>query len=400
MTRAVAVATVVLVTLATLAGGIGPALAATGSADDAARTAASDVGFVTVRATANESQPTVGENVTVTAHVGNDDGGDEPVVVDRVAVRTDDEVLAETEPGESVAPGETLSVGQSLSLDDAGERSLSVVVEFRGYAGDRGTVVQPLTVAVQTPHPSVSASVAPTVAGAPTTLNLSLVAPTDGAITDLELSVAAAGVRVADGRRLVGRVDAGARRTFGFDLRGNTTGTTRVTVVLAYTDGDGTRRELRRTLRTRFRAPANPGDVELTGLSVERTGNRLRVAGSASNVGGDAVESVVVAVDESDRIAPGAENARFFVGQVPASEFATFTVEARLTGDAAVVTVPLEVTYVVDGVRRTETVAFEYAVPPTPAPDEGGGPPVTLLGGGGVVALVVLAGGWRWARGG
>jgi len=175
-------------------------------------------------------------------------------------------------------------------------------------------------------------------------------------------------------------------------------------------DGVETRADLRvfatyestgetKRVETTSRVRAQPaGEIELTGLDVEREGGRLHVVGSAANVGLDEVNSVVVRVRATEQVEPAPPNREYFVGTVPASDFVSFDVYATVDGNVS--EIPLEVTYLAGGERRTvdATVPYEGPTEPRePTTDGGGsGPLVYVVGAVAallVVALVVV--GWR-----
>ncbi|NLV14710.1 hypothetical protein [Haloarcula argentinensis] len=141
-----------------------------------------------------------------------------------------------------------------------------------------------------------------------------------------------------------------------------------------------------------------PGTIDLTGLDVIRQGGRLQVSGSASNVGSTDADSVLVSVVDTENVTPATPNRDYFVGTVPASDFVSFDVYARTTGN--VTSVPLEVTYLVDDTRKRQTfdVATNQMGGSVPQPEQdgnsGGGDqnsmlPVFVAGG---LALLVVVG--------
>jgi len=143
-----------------------------------------------------------------------------------------------------------------------------------------------------------------------------------------------------------------------------------------------------------------PGEVELTGLTVQPEGGRLAITGSASNVGLTEASSVTVRVRDTDRVTPAAPR-EYFAGRVPASDFVTFEVFARTEGNVS--EIPLEVTYLADGERHTRTVmaAVGDGGPPPAAdrnPNGGGSGGLLVPAIGAVVVIGVLGAivyGWR-----
>lgn len=141
-----------------------------------------------------------------------------------------------------------------------------------------------------------------------------------------------------------------------------------------------------------------PGEIELTGLNVEAEGGVLHVTGSASNVGLQRVDSVVVRVRDTEQVSGAAPNREYFVGTVPASDFVSFDVYATTEGDVS--EIPLTVTYLSDGDRRTleTSVPYDGDASQEPEPNANSSPSLLVYLLGGVAALLVVAVvvmGWR-----
>ena len=131
------------------------------------------------------------------------------------------------------------------------------------------------------------------------------------------------------------------------------------------------------------------GAMRVTGvdLSFAEDGT-LQISGNAGNTGRAEVTGVVVSVGDTEHVTPAYPQRDYFVGTVEGSEFAPFDLTAEVDADNAT-TVPVEVSYVVNGVERTQTVELPY--------DRGLEPPerqrgVQLPGGAAVVALAALVG--------
>ncbi len=144
-------------------------------------------------------------------------------------------------------------------------------------------------------------------------------------------------------------------------------------------------------------------DVRLTGTSVEG-GSSLTVTGSASNVGIDDADGVLVEVVDTEYVEPRQPQPDYFVGTVPASDFGTFELNADVTGE--VDAIPVEVSYTYEGERQSHVVEIPYVSDfageadtgfddvPHPEDDDEGLPTylVVLLA---VCALLVVGYGWR-----
>ncbi|SFR45193.1 hypothetical protein [Halogeometricum limi] len=144
---------------------------------------------------------------------------------------------------------------------------------------------------------------------------------------------------------------------------------------------------------------ANPGRVELTGIDYEMEDGRLHLSGSTSNVGLGDVESVVVRVVETESVTPARPNPEYFVGSIPASDFASFDLYADVAPGTE--TVPIEVTYLANGRERTVRTDVDVSdLNAEPTDESGGGlPSMPLLVGGLVAVLLVLGvGGYAYLR--
>lgn len=148
-------------------------------------------------------------------------------------------------------------------------------------------------------------------------------------------------------------------------------------------------------------SPGSSGEIDLTGLRIEQAGDRLTIRGSTSNLGTTNASAVVVSVGDGETVAPAQSESSYFVGQIQQSDFKSFQVDARLTADTnETISIPIELTYRVDGQRITQTIT----VPFTPVMQAAGeqprgtptpGAPVALVGGG---LLLALVGGFAYRR--
>jgi len=171
-------------------------------------------------------------------------------------------------------------------------------------------------------------------------------------------------------------------RTVRLNLTG-VRGTVETTVRATYDVGDR-----HGQTETTVDLAARPGRIELTGIDVQREGDRYHVTGSASNVGLSAAQSVVVRVVPTENVTPAYPNREYFVGTVPPSDFVVFDVFATVQGSPE--HIPLNVTYLVGGERRSRLVEvpFEAVVSPPP-PGQGAG---SAGNGGGLLLPAVVAG--------
>ncbi len=161
-------------------------------------------------------------------------------------------------------------------------------------------------------------------------------------------------------RRFVGSVAPGETETVTVDLARVPRGD--LDVAVSYHIDD----EERRSTTTYAHRPSTAA-VALTGIDVDRDGERVNVSGNAGNTGEAPVTGVVVAVADAEGVRPTYPRRDYFVGTVDGSEFAPFELTARVTENVS--SVPVEVTYRVDGQQYTDRAE----VPLEPEPDDGGG---------------------------
>lgn len=199
-------------------------------------------------------------------------------------------------------------------------------------------------------------------------------------LTDLTVAAIDGGTVVA--RRPVDDVAPGARREVRLNLSGVGTGPLQVRATYETAGEAG-------SAATDVGYRSNPGHLELTGVDVEPEDGALHVSGSVSNVGLGQVDSVVVRVLATDGVAPTRPYPDYFVGTVPASNFASFDLSADV--DPGVESVPVRVEYLVDGDRRSTVQQVPVGDVSVPAPASGGPSLVPLALG--ALAVVVLLGG-------
>lgn len=297
-----------------------------------------------------------------------------------------------------VTDGDSVTSGFAFEAAEPGEHEVTATVRYTTGGGTVRTVSETVVVETEAVRDRVS-------------LDVSSVQGTDsqGLVVDVlnqgnapieNVSVRGSSPNATVRRALLERVPAGETRT----VRLNTTlsaDRAAVDVTTTYDIGSDSGRATASTTLSQ-----TPGTISLTGIEVVPEGDRLRVSGSASNLGTTDAQSVLVSVVDTDRVDPAEPSREFFVGTVPASDFVSFDVYARTEGNVS--RIPLEVSYLVDGDRQTRTVEAD-ASGVTGAPDLGegeqtqSGPPLVPIAIGVVVAIAVIAimvRAWRASRGG
>jgi hypothetical protein len=186
----------------------------------------------------------------------------------------------------------------------------------------------------------------------------------------------------AGDRYAVGRLGPGASESVTVDLAGLPAGQVRFEATYDAAGESG-------TATGAYDYQPETGAIRVTGVNLTAADGTLRIEGNAGNTGEASVSGVVVAVGKSGSVSPAYPQRDYFVGSVAGSEFAPFELTADVDLENAT-SVPVEVTYVVNGVERTERVDL-----PLDGVEErrGGGSslPFGLAGGLAVVLLATAA---------
>jgi len=234
-----------------------------------------------------------------------------------------------------------------VTFDAAGRQPLTATLDYRDSDGDSQTISASRTFAVDAPDADAE-------------LDAEVVRENDTARIDASVTnfgnvpLEHVRIRAESGdetvaRKLVPDVPTEETRTVSISEPSLPAGPVRL--VASY-EADGDRYE--RTATVDF-APTTHGNITLTGIEVVPSGSAIRLVGSASNTGETDVTGAVVAVVGTDRVTPVAPAKNYFVGNVPAGEFTSFELTARLAGNRTD-TVPVRITYIADGEQRQRVV--------------------------------------------
>lgn len=332
-----------------------------------------------------------------------------PEAIRGVAVRLESRFADVSNPervASSLEPGEGRTFTYDLEDASPGPEEFDVFVRYTDTEGNRKGEHRKRYVefsGTQGPHPDVGIDAGEISPGGVTNLNLTVANGLDQPIRALTVEIDPEGFEVAEPRRVHSGLESGGAAAFSFRANDASPGPTTVPVDLTYTTANGSERQIRRELGLTLEAVSNPPRVTLTELRVTREGERLTVRGSASNVGGSAATSVVVAVEDGDGVGPAQSESTFFVGEVPESDFSSFEVSAALDATGSV-EIPVRVSYDAGDARVNRTVGVDYvAASTTPAEDEpdgggeGGGFPAALVAAV-LVALTAVVVVWRQFR--
>jgi hypothetical protein len=279
----------------------------------------------------------------------------------------------------SLGSGRERRVDFGVAFDGPGDQPLTATLTYRDADGDRRTVAESRTFDVD--PPDVDAD-----------LDAEVVRENGSARIDAELTnfgnvpLEAVRLRADAGGEMVARklvADVATESTRELSIGESSLPAGDVTLIASY-EAAGERFE---TTTTVDFAPTTDGNISLTGIEVIPAGGAIRLAGSASNTGETAVTGAVVSVVGTERVTPVSPAKNYFVGNVPAGEFTSFELTARLAGNRTD-TVPIRISYIADGEQYTRVVDVTITDGATGAAGasqgrEPGGPP----GGGGFLGL-------------
>jgi hypothetical protein len=267
----------------------------------------------------------------------------------------------------------------------AGDRALTARLTYTDVTGEQRTVTERFRYPVDPLESEVRLDVA-TVRGERPAVEVTVVNIGNAPLEDVAITGRSGESTLST--ELLDRVEPRTSERVRLNVTDLAAVGTELTVSADYEVG-GERRETTREVSGAF----VPGRVDLTGIDVAQSGDSVRITGTASNVGTTRIQAVTVRVRATESVTPANPGKEYFVGSIDASDFSSFTVNARIDG-ANETTIPLGVTYLVDGEERTRTVEATYD-PPEPPERGGSGVPVVGIG---VVIVVGAAGVFLWRR--
>nr|WP_239638747.1 MULTISPECIES: hypothetical protein [unclassified Haloferax] len=360
-------------------------------------------GQIVVNSTTVEPrEPYVGESVTVRATVSNFESSSGGVDLREVTLRSGGGIVAEANNLGTLGPGGSVDVPLSTTFSSAGEKQLKVHVSGRHENGNVINVEYPVIVTVEERDVRAGLSV-----GEQTndTVNVELTNYGNTNLSNVEITASVNGSQIA--QRYTANLDPDTNRSVVFDTADMSDRVVLFTATYAV-DGE----TFTTTLSEEIDDDSVPGEIQLTSIETTRSAGSVTIQGDAANVGNTDASSVLLTVEETANVTHGSPSGGYFVGRVEASEFATFDVTAELSGEPT--TVPIEVSYIVDGDRVTTTQEVPLdssgAAPVAAGPQSEQGPgsnesssggsqlPLPVIGG---VLVVVVLGGvgiYRWRQ--
>jgi len=280
----------------------------------------------------------------------------------------------------SLGSGRERRVAFDVAFARPGPQPLTATLAYRDADGDRQTVAESRTFDVDPPDVDADLDAEVVRENGSARIDATITNFGNVPLESVRLRADADGETVA--RRLVADVATESTRQVSIGESGLPAGD--LNLVADY-EAAGERYET--TTSVDF-APTTDGNISLTGIEVIPAGGAIRLAGSASNTGETAVTGAVVSVVDSERVTPVSPAKNYFVGNVPAGEFTSFELTARLAGNRTD-TVPIRISYIADGegYTRVVDVTITDGAVGAPGASQGGSEPDGPPGGGGFLGL-------------
>jgi hypothetical protein len=279
----------------------------------------------------------------------------------------------------SLGSGRERRIGFDVAFSRPGPQPLTATLSYRDADGDRLTVAESRVFDVDPPDVDADLDAEVVRENGSARIDATLTNFGNVPLESVRLRADADGETVA--RKLVADVGTESARELSIGESNLPAGD--VTLIASY-EAAGGRYET--TTSVDF-APTTDGNISLTGIEVIPTGESIRLAGSASNTGETAVTGAVVSVVDSERVTPVSPAKNYFVGNVPAGEFTSFELTARLAGNRTD-TVPIRISYIADGEQYTRVVDVTITDGAgATGPSRGGSQPDGPPGGGGFLGL-------------
>jgi hypothetical protein len=351
--------------------------------------------------------------------VENSLGSDSAIELDSVAIEDEDgSEYASTENAGSLSPGDGLTVPLSVTFTEAGGFDLDIVATGTDENGEVVTIERPAFVAVggttsDTPTDDVqidartgATQTAETEDGTDVIEELLAEESEESNEDEATIEVDITNFGDATAREVVVTPSTDSEtlsRIAVSDISPGETETVRVDPTGV--EGESIDFEAEYVLGTQTGTSetaferAGVGEVRITDADMQTDGETLTITGNAANPGTEPIDGVFVELEETEDITPTYPQRDYFVGTVPEGDFIGFelTAEVDEEGNDSVETVPLSMTYVVDGTEYDETTELEYAPTVVESEDNGSLLP-WFVGVSGVLLLVGAIGVSYWRR--
>lgn len=286
----------------------------------------------------------------------------------------------------SISQGDAENAKFRFRPKQAGTDELRATVSYTLPSGTERTVTQTQTIETEAARDSFVLETSQSGTGSENTLTVKMINQGNTPAEDVVITARSENATIS--QAIVGSVQPSSTERVQLDATLSAPSAD-VVVTAEYESGS-----VKESVSTRKTIRATPATFELTGLDTARENGLLQITGSTSNVGTTTAQSVIIRVLPGENIEPAPPNKDFFIGEVPGSDFSSFDLTARTSGNVS--EVPLEVSYLVDGERLSQTFSVSVNQAQSAQSDRqtGGGSGAGLLAvlGLGTVAVFAIAG--------
>jgi len=136
---------------------------------------------------------------------------------------------------------------------------------------------------------------------------------------------------------------------------------TTISIRIEYEIGDVTR-TIERSID--YVPPSRGPVLNVSNVEINENGNTVEIRGTIGNTGNTRATGVIVSTKSTDRVTPVHPGKSFFVGRIPASDFVTYDLSVRISGEESV-EIPVEISYMADNRQYTKTTSISYDPPST-----------------------------------
>jgi hypothetical protein len=345
------------------------------------------------------AEPAPGEPVTFRTTIQNIDTSTDPLKIMDIAIRDAGGGLNEytrVRDIGTISPGTEITVPLTHTFESAGTYDLRVIAYTRNANTNKALSFRyPVLLTVRERHPQMQIDTNESTVGVPTDGSVTVANGLNTTITNVEVTISGETVTMLDNESIFATINSGETVNGSFRFQASEAEPQTLTGQIRYRLPDGTKRS--ETVTHTIRPERAENDtIKLTEINVQRSGSEFEISGSTANVDTKAVQSVIVRVRDADGVNPVQPNKDFFVGEVPASDFSSFTLTAQV--ERSVTELPVTVSYVRNGVSREiqtaipmgQSASVQEPVNQQPEPDPSGesqsGLPVVLIG---VVGLIL-----------
>jgi hypothetical protein len=241
----------------------------------------------------------------------------------------------------SIASGSEQTFQYDAYFESPGRHSLTGTVIYQTSNGVTHRTTETIPVTVERPRVNVDLSVSTNANQSGATV-VELTNFGNTYLSDITVNAAANGDVIA--RKLLSNLQAETSRSLTFAPESGVNGPLEFT---ARYEAAGETHSVSTTTDQAL------GEIRLTSVETTQGGTAVTITGDAANLGRTNADGVLLSIADTRSTTPVSPSGEYFIGEVEASEFATFELTASV--QPGVETVPVTVGYVVEGNRIQQT---------------------------------------------